>query len=88
VAIGFVVFAAIIPVAPTTGASINPARTFGPMLIQQLWGGTVHWTQLPVYLAAELLAGAAAAWAFVAVSRTPADRPVPATVADLVSAER
>ncbi len=27
VAIGLVVFAAIIPVAPTTGASINPART-------------------------------------------------------------
>jgi glycerol uptake facilitator protein len=88
VAIGFVVFAAIIPVAPTTGASINPARTFGPMLIQQLWGGTVHWTQLPVYLAAEFLAGAAAALAFVAVSHTPADRPVPNTVADLVSAER
>ena len=35
VAIGLVVFAAIIPVAPTTGASINPARTFGPMLVQQ-----------------------------------------------------
>jgi glycerol uptake facilitator protein len=29
-AIGFAVFAAIIPVAPTTGASINPARTTGP----------------------------------------------------------
>src|SRR6478672_9232258 len=76
VAIGFVVFAAIIPVAPTTGASINPARTIGPMFIQQLWGGTVHWTQLPVYLAAELLAGAAAAAAFVAVSRTSADTQV------------
>ena len=42
VAIGLVVFAAIIPVAPTTGASINPARTLGPMLVQQLAGGTVH----------------------------------------------
>jgi len=88
VAIGLVVFAAIIPVAPTTGASINPARTFGPMLIQQLWGGTVHWVQLPVYLAAELLAGAVAAWAYVAVSRTPADVRAPDTVADLVPAER
>ena len=37
-AIGFVVFAVIIPVAPATGASINPARTFGPMLVQQLAG--------------------------------------------------
>ncbi len=39
VAIGLVVFAAIIPVAPTTGASINPARTVGPMLVQQIAGG-------------------------------------------------
>ncbi len=38
-AIGMVVFAAIIPVAPTTGASINPARTTGPMLVQQIMGG-------------------------------------------------
>ncbi|MDF1909892.1 aquaporin family protein, partial [Mycolicibacterium smegmatis] len=70
VAIGLVVFAAIIPVAPTTGASINPARTFGPMLVQQIAGGTVTWSQLPVYLAAELFAGVVAALAFVAVSRT------------------
>jgi len=73
VAIGLVVFAAIIPVAPTTGASINPARTVGPMLVQQLAGGTVHWNQLPVYLAAELLAGVLAALAYVLISRTRAD---------------
>jgi glycerol uptake facilitator protein len=66
-AIGLVVFAAIIPVAPTTGASINPARTFGPMLVQQVAGGTVHWEQLPVYLAAELLAGIVAALAYTAL---------------------
>jgi glycerol uptake facilitator protein len=86
-AIGFAVFAIIIVVAPTTNASINPARTIGPMLIQQFWGGTVQWTQLPVYLAAELLAGAAAAGAFVAISRSPADAHVPDTVADLVPSE-
>src|SRR6266566_4733948 len=51
--VGLVVFAAIIPVAPATGASINPARTFGPMFILQLFGGHVHWSQLPVYLTAE-----------------------------------
>src|SRR4051794_11535556 len=73
VAIGLVVFAAIIPVAPATGASINPARTVGPMLIEQLAGGTVHWSQLPVYLGAELLAGAVAALAYAVISRTPAD---------------
>jgi glycerol uptake facilitator protein len=73
VAIGLVVFAAIIPVAPTTGASINPARTFGPMLVQQIAGGSVAWSQLPVYLAAECLAGVLAAFAYVAISKTRAD---------------
>ncbi len=73
-AIGFVVFAAIIPVAPATGASINPARTFGPMLVQQILGGEVRWEQLPVYVLAELLAGVLAALAFGLISRTPADR--------------
>jgi glycerol uptake facilitator protein len=72
-AIGLVVFAAIIPVAPATGASINPARTFGPMLIQQLAGGTVAWSQLPIYLLAELAAGVAAALVYTVMSRTPAD---------------
>ena len=81
-AIGLVVFAVIIPVAPTTGASINPARTFGPMLVQQLAGGEVKWGQLPVYLAAELLAGVLAAVAYGFLARTPADRP-PAAAIDL-----
>ncbi|GAS94953.1 glycerol uptake facilitator, MIP channel [Mycolicibacterium canariasense] len=76
VAIGLVVFAAIIPVAPTTGASINPARTVGPMLVQQLAGGSVAWHQLPVYVLAELLAGALAALSYVAISRTRADATV------------
>ncbi|WP_306364249.1 MIP/aquaporin family protein [Nocardia sp. CC227C] len=70
VAIGLVVFAAIIPVAPATGASINPARTLGPMLVQQLWGGEVQWGQAPVYLAAEFLAGVAAAATAYALTRT------------------
>src|SRR3954463_13374682 len=82
VAIGLVVFAVIIPVAPTTGASINPARTFGPMFIQQLAGGEVKWGQLPVYLGAELLAGVLAALAFGFLSRTPVDR-LPAPAIDL-----
>jgi glycerol uptake facilitator protein len=73
VAIGLVVFAAIIPVAPTTGASINPARTFGPMLVQEFAGDGVKWGQLPVYVIAELLAGVAAALLFGLLSKTPAD---------------
>ncbi|MDQ1536006.1 MAG: glycerol uptake facilitator protein [Actinomycetota bacterium] len=85
-AIGLVVFAVIIPVAPTTGASINPARTIGPMLVQEIAGGQVKWGQLPIYLVAELLAGAAAALVYGVLARTPADRAAPAGI-DLADPE-
>jgi glycerol uptake facilitator protein len=83
VAIGLVVFAAIIPVAPATGAAINPARVAGPMLIQQLAGGSVKWSQLPVYVIAELVAGVAAALLYGLLSRTPADSHSAGTGVDL-----
>jgi glycerol uptake facilitator protein len=75
-AIGMAVFAAIVPVAPATGASINPARTIGPMLVSQIAGGTVHWGQLPVYLVAEFVGGAVAGLAYgvIATARTTARR--------------
>jgi glycerol uptake facilitator len=86
-AIGFAVFAAIIPVAPATGASINPARTFGPMLVQQLAGGAVKWEQLPVYLFAEFLAGALAAIAYTLITPDPADTAAPSTDAAAIPAQ-
>lgn len=75
-AIGMAVFAAIIPVAPATGASINPARTFGPMLVQQIAGGSVQWGQLPVYLLAEFVGGLAAGFLYglIATARATARR--------------
>ena len=72
-AIGMVVFAAIIPVAPTTGASINPARTTGPMIVQQIMGGELNWAQWPVYVIAELAAGVAAAVLFGFIAHTAQD---------------
>lgn len=73
-AIGLVVFAAIIPVAPATGASINPARTTGPMIVQSLLGGDVAWEQYWVYIVAEVLGGIVAALLFGAISKTQADK--------------
>jgi glycerol uptake facilitator protein len=43
------------PLAPATGAAIDPTRTVGPMLVQQLAGGSGTWTRRPVYLIPELL---------------------------------
>ena len=82
-AIGMVVFAAIIPVAPTTGASINPARTTGPMIVQQVLGGEVGWQQWPVYVAAELIAGVAAALLFGIIAHTAHDAVTAPTAAPL-----
>jgi glycerol uptake facilitator protein len=76
-AIGFVVFAAIIVVAPATSASINPARTFGPMVALQALGGDVLWNQLPAYWIGEFVGGTLAAMAYLGMARTAVDR-VPA----------
>ena len=88
-AIGMAVFAAIIPVAPATGASINPARTIGPMLVQQIAGGTVHWGQLPVYLLAEFVGAAAAGllYGVIATVRSAGRIPAQAAAASTVASE-
>lgn len=80
VAIGLAVFAIIIPVAPATDAAINPARAFGPMLIEQFYGGTVQWHQIGVYVGAEIVGGLVAGFGYVALNAkraaTHADQPV------------
>jgi glycerol uptake facilitator protein len=49
------------------------------MLVQQIAGGTVQWSQLPVYLAAELLAGVVAALAYTAITAEPDLTAAPST---------
>jgi glycerol uptake facilitator protein len=71
-AIGLAVFSIIIPVAPATGASLNPARAFGPMLVGQLFGSDVIWRQLPVYVAAEIVGACLAGTLYGAISHTRA----------------
>jgi glycerol uptake facilitator protein len=88
VAIGLVVFAAIIPVAPATGAAINPARVVGPMVVLQAFGGTVHWSQLPVYVIAELTAGGAAGLTYMLVSRSSARGTVDIRATDVAGTPR
>lgn len=67
-AIGLAVFAVIMVVGPATSSAINPARVVGPMLVGQLFSGTVHWSQLPVYLIGDVVGAVVAGFLYVALN--------------------
>ena len=63
--IGGVVIGIIMIVGPITGASLNPARAFGPELVSAIGGGATHWNQLiPVYVLPGLVGSGVAAVAY------------------------
>ena len=67
--IGLAVAAAILMSGPLTGGSLNPARTFGPLLITTIGGGDTAWGDLPVYVIGPVLGGAVAAFASDLIAR-------------------
>jgi glycerol uptake facilitator protein len=68
--IGGVVIAIIMIVGPITGASLNPARAFGPELISAIGNGATHWNQLiPVYVLPGLVGAALAAVSYDLVAK-------------------
>lgn len=69
-AIGSIVFAIIVVVGPATGASLNPARYLGPMLVGEGFDASVAWSQLPAYYIGEFLGAIAGALAYITVART------------------
>src|SRR3954453_12422101 len=63
--IGGVVVAIIMVIGPITGASLNPARAFGPEFVSSLKSGVTHWNQLlPVYILPGLIGSAVAAFSY------------------------
>jgi glycerol uptake facilitator protein len=63
--IGGVVVAIIMVIGPITGASLNPARAFGPEFVSSLKSGATHWNQLlPVYIVPGLVGSALAAFVY------------------------
>src|SRR6202158_1122196 len=65
IVIGGAVVGIILIFGPITGASLNPARAFGPELVQAVAGGTTFWTQyVPVYLISGFVGAAAASFLY------------------------
>ena len=70
IVIGGAVVGIILIFGPVTGASLNPARAFGPELVQAIAGGTTFWTQyVPVYLVPGLVGAALACFAYDFMAR-------------------
>lgn len=70
--IGLIVAGIIYVVGPVTGASLNPARTFGPVLIQALLGGKDYWGQYWVYVVGPVVGAIAGALAYDFLARPKA----------------
>ncbi|MGW6174595.1 MIP/aquaporin family protein [Arthrobacter sp. NPDC055138] len=67
--IGLAVAGAIFVLAPLTGGSLNPARTFGPNVVQSIFGGAVEWYQYPLYILGPFIGSVAAAVVYDLVVR-------------------
>jgi glycerol uptake facilitator protein len=66
--IGLIVGGVIMVIGPVTGASINPARTFGPMLAQAWLGGPNLLDQIWVYIVGPVVGGIVGAFVYDALT--------------------
>jgi len=62
--IGLAVACEIMVIGPISGGSVNPARTFGPYLATEIFGGSTPWSELWVYCAGPLVGGVLAVFAY------------------------
>ena len=67
--IGLAVACAIMVVGPLTGASLNPARTFGPYLATAAFGGKPPWEEFSLYWVGPFIGGVAAALVYDLVAQ-------------------
>lgn len=75
--IGLSVACEIMVIGPISGGSVNPARTFGPYLATEIFGGSTPWSELWIYWAGPLVGGALAAVAYHLIAQPEAAAPSP-----------
>lgn len=68
IAIGFTVAGVITTIGNITGASINPARTFGPYLADLILGGNNLWNYFPIYVIGPIVGAVLAAFIYDYIS--------------------
>ena len=59
--IGLAVACEIMVIGPISGGSVNPARTFGPYLATEIFGGSTPWSEFWIYCVGPLVGGGLAA---------------------------
>ncbi len=70
--IGLTLAAIIMFLGPATGATVNPARAFGPDVAAFVFGVHVDWVAyLVVYLIGPILGGIGAAWLYTYIAHLP-----------------
>jgi glycerol uptake facilitator protein len=62
--IGLVVAGGITTTGNISGASFNPARTFGPYVANSLFGGPNLWIQFPIYVIGPIIGTVLAAFVY------------------------
>ncbi len=67
--IGLAVACEIMVIGPISGGSVNPARTFGPYLATNIFGGSTPWSEFWIYWVGPLVGGALAAFAYDLIAR-------------------
>jgi glycerol uptake facilitator len=88
--IGLSVACEIMVIGPISGGSVNPARTFGPYLATEIFGGSTPWSEFWIYWAGPLVGGALAALAYDVIAQperagaAAAAEPPQGTVGDVV----
>jgi glycerol uptake facilitator protein len=84
--IGLSVACEIMVIGPISGGSVNPARTFGPYLATEIFGGSTPWSEFWIYWVGPLVGGAAAVLAYdvIAQPERPASEPPQGAAGDVV----
>ncbi|QNN53374.1 MIP/aquaporin family protein [Nocardioides mesophilus] len=73
--IGLAVAAEIMVIGPFTGGSVNPARSFGPYVVNDLFGGSSPWVDFWVYVVGPVVGAGVAAFSYELLARPVAAVP-------------